>query len=176
MAGTIVIHSSGDGQILSGHSWIEYTPDGGAPNTYGTWGNNPTGTGNGLFEGLELGRTSDASRSMRIDDQQEKKLYDTIEKYKKEGGDAWGYLNPCSGFAAEAWKAATGESLGHRSGIISNPSKLKSTIDAANANDVKKASKADPKPNPSRPSSSRRDCRSSVQTCQKDAPRSGGAN
>jgi hypothetical protein len=73
----------------------------------------------------ELGRTSDASRSMRIDDQQEKKLYDTIEKYRRRGGRL-GILKSLFRFRLEAWKAATGESLGHRSGIISNPSKLKS--------------------------------------------------
>lgn len=41
--------------MMSGHSWISYTPDGGANVTYGTWGNNPTGKGNGLFENLETG-------------------------------------------------------------------------------------------------------------------------
>lgn len=175
MAGTIKIHSSGSGDILSGHSWIEYTTDAGVTNTYGTWGNNPTGNGNGLFEGLESGRTSDASRSMQINDEQEARLFGTIAKYKQAGKDGWGYLNPCSGFAAEAWKSATDESLGHRSGIISNPSKLKESIEAANAKDAKKAKQDDPQPVPARPSSSRRDCRSSVQPCSKHQAISGGA-
>jgi RHS repeat-associated protein len=42
LSGTLVIHSSSDGtnsSSTSGHSWIAYTPDGGAPTTtYGTWG------------------------------------------------------------------------------------------------------------------------------------------
>lgn len=133
MSGVLTIHSNGDGQLLSGHSWIEYTPDGGAPTTYGTWGNNPGGLGNGLHENLELGRPSDASRSMHIDDAQEAKLFAKIKEYQDEGDKGWGYLNPCSRFATDAWEAGTGESLSHRSGIISNPSKLKASILAANA-------------------------------------------
>ena len=82
LAGTLTSNSSGTGEILSGPSWIEYTPDGGETKTYGTWGNNPTGEGNGLFENLELGRVSDANRSTHINDEQEKKLFDKIQEYK----------------------------------------------------------------------------------------------
>lgn len=167
MAGLLTIHSSGTGELLSGHSWIEYVPDGGVAKTYGTWGNNPTGAGNGLFENLELGKTSDVSRSLRIDDAHEAKLMSLIDQYKKEGSEGWGYLSPCSSFADDAWKTGTGESLSHRSGIISNPSKLKESIKAANQNDANQASADGKKPTPKRPKSSRRRCGSSVQRCNK---------
>lgn len=165
MAGILTIHSSGTGDLMSGHSWIEFAPDGGPATTYGTWGNNPTGKGNGLFQDLELGRSSDASRSLRIDDAQQAKLEQTIQDYKNKGPDGWKLLNPCSGFAAEAWSNTTGQSLSHRSGLISNPSKLKVSIDAANAGDAKKAATPDAKPSPARPGSSRRPTGSSVQPC-----------
>ena len=165
MAGTLTIHSKGDGSIMSGHSWIEYTPDNGTTKTYGTWGNNPTGTGNGLFENLELLQSPGAMRTVHITDEQEKQLFAKIKEYKDKGKNAWGWLSPCSAFAADVWKAATGESLAHRSGIISNPSKLRDSIVAANANDLKKATAPDPKPNPKRPQSSRRNCGSSVTPC-----------
>ncbi len=173
MAGKLTVRSSGSGELLSGHSWIEYTPDGGETKTYGTWGNDPLGTGNGLFENIESGRDSDASRSQRIDDAQEKALMQSVESYKSKGAAGWGYLSPCSTFAADAWKAGTGESLGHRSGIISNPSKLKASINAANARDLKKAAKNSEKPNPERPANSRRQCRSSLQSCGKALPPAG---
>jgi hypothetical protein len=136
VAGILTIHSSGDGSLLSGHSWIEYQQDGGETHTYGTWGNNPRGLGNGLHEDLELGQTSDASRSMHISDDQEAKLYQTIDVYKSKGEGGWEYLNPCSGFASEAWEAATGETLSSRSYlIVSNPSKLKESIQEADTSD-----------------------------------------
>lgn len=167
MAGKLTIHSSGTGDILSGHSWIEYTPDGGQTKTYGTWGNNPTGQGNGLFEDLELGRTSDASRSVHLDDEQEKRLNETIEKYRAKGADGWGYLSPCSTFASDAWENATGEELAHRSKMISNPSKLKESIEAANKKDQAAAATPDPLPAPARPPSSRRPLSSAVQPCSR---------
>lgn len=171
MAGILTIHSSGTGEILSGHSWIEYKPDGGEAKTYGTWGNNPTGEGNGLFENLELDQPSDASRSMRISDQEEAKLFNKIKEYKQLGQEGWGYLSPCSTFAADAWEAGTGEKLAHRSGMaISNPSKLKSSIDAANKKDMKAAAAPDRKPKPVRPSSSRRSYNNSVQPCSSAKP------
>lgn len=168
MSGILTIHSSGTGAIMSGHSWIEFVPDGGTATTFGTWGNNPTGNGNGLFQDLELGQASDASRSVRIDDTQQAKLEQTIQNYKNMGPNAWKLLNPCSGFAAEAWTNATGQSLSHRSGLISNPSKLKASIDAANVGDAKKAALPDAKPGPARPCSSRRPIGSSVQPCPHD--------
>ncbi len=85
LSGTLTIHSSGvgDGSSgsggLSGHSWISYTPDGGITTTYGTWGNNPYGMGNGLHENLEQGRQGDASRSMYLNDEQEAALYNVTK-------------------------------------------------------------------------------------------------
>jgi len=131
MSGTLTIYSQGDG-LIDGHSWISYTPDGGSTTTYGTWGNDPTGSGNGLFEDLELGRTGEASRSAHLDDKQESQLFDVINKYKSLGQNAWSYLSPCSAFAAAAWNAATGEKLDDRGLVISNPSTLKKAIEKAN--------------------------------------------
>ena len=42
--------------MLSGHSWVSYKQDGGDTTTYGTWGNNPMNTGNGLHENLEAAK------------------------------------------------------------------------------------------------------------------------
>ena len=169
MSGTLTIHSSGTGEVLSGHSWIEYTPDVGETKTYGTWGNNPTGDGNGLFENLELGRVSDASRSTHINDEQEKKLFDKIQEYKDKGENGWGYLTPCSSFAEDSWETATGESLPDRSwGIISNPSQLKQSIISANGES------ANVETPPQRPMSSRRKVGSSVQPCPSSETTEGG--
>lgn len=165
MAGTLTIHSSGDGSLLSGHSWIEYQPDGGAAKTYGTWGNNPLGEGsnsNGLNVDLEKGKVGDAHRSVRLNDEQEKKLFAKIEEYKGKGQKGWGYLSPCSAFAADAWKTATGEKLDHRSGIISNPSKLKASINAAE----KKGPSSKGSSRSSRPQSSRRGVSQAIEPCR----------
>lgn len=87
-----------------------------------------------MHEDLELGRTSDVSRTTHLDDAQEALLLNKIEEYRKQGGDGWGYLSPCSTFAADSWETATGEHLDHRKGgVISNPSTLKDSISAANA-------------------------------------------
>jgi hypothetical protein len=162
MSGTLTINSSGDGQLLSGHSWIEYAPDGGAAHTSGTWGNNPLGEGNGLHMDLEQGRNGDAQRSMHLDDEQERRLMATIEEYQKKGPDGWGYLSPCSTFAADAWEAATGERLATRSyGVVSNPSKLKESIEAANGKDEASARAT----LDTRPASSRRQIGEAVERC-----------
>lgn len=131
MAGTLTIHSTGAG-LLDGHAWIEYTPDGGAATTYGTWGNDPNGLGNGLHENLEAGRTGEATRTMRIDAAGEERLQAIIDQYRTAGAAGWDYLSPCSTFAADAWEAATGETLAHRSGPISHPSRLRRAIEDAN--------------------------------------------
>lgn len=136
MAGTLTIHSNGDGSLLSGHSWIEYKKDGESESTtHGTWGNNPGGKGNGLHENLEQGMKGEESRTARLDDQQEERLFEEIQRYKDKGTEAWGYLNPSSAFAADAWKNATGEELSHRKYGVSNPSELKSAILKANERD-----------------------------------------
>lgn len=117
--------------MMSGHSWISYKPDGGET-TFGTWCNNPTGKVNGLFENPEAGRSADAMRMARLDDDQEKKLMDSISKYKNMGADAWRMGAPCSSFARDAWKNATGEDLNSNYGFISNPTTLKESIIKAN--------------------------------------------
>ncbi|RUL70265.1 RHS repeat-associated core domain-containing protein [Dyella choica] len=141
LSGLLVIHSNGlhDGSSgsggTSGHSWITYTPDNGNEMiSYGTWGNNPDGQGNGIHEDIEIDRglgDGDASRSAHLDDDQESDLMDLINAYKKKGKKGWRYLSPCSSFAAKAWKAATGESL-NPFGPYSNPSTLERSIIAAN--------------------------------------------
>ena len=143
MAGTLTIHSTGGQGLMSGHSWIEYQPDGGVSKTYGTWGNNPRGRGNGLHEDLEQGIPPGVTRSARLDDAQEGALMAKIDAYSAEGADAWGYLSPCSTFAADAWEAGTGESLDHRSGVISNPTRSNESIVAANDAGPVKAPVAD---------------------------------
>jgi RHS repeat-associated protein len=134
LSGWITIYSSGNGgsSMTSGHSWISYTPDGAHTTTYGTWGNNPTGNGNGLFENLEAGRTSDAARSMYLDDNAEEALLDKIQLYRNMGQNAWKYGSPCSEFARDAWKTATSESLNSNWGPLNNPTTLKYSIISAN--------------------------------------------
>jgi hypothetical protein len=139
MPGTLTIHSNGagteisNGNILSGHSWIEYHKDGEAQSKcYGTWGNNPGGRGNGLHEDLEKGRPSEASASVRLTDEQETKLFAKINQYKALGSNGWQYGNPCSGIASDAFGAGSGHQLNSRTGLISNPSQLKSSINEFN--------------------------------------------
>lgn len=142
LAGWVVIHSSSDGGgsslNTSGHSWISYTPDPTASNvnpstiTYGTWGNNPDGLGNGLHTNLEQGRIGDVTRTMWIDDAAEGRLYNTIADYTLRGQDGWGLLGPCSTFAADAWNNATGEYL--QPGFPSTPNSLRDSIYTTNGN------------------------------------------
>ena len=136
LSGTLTIYSTGSG-LMDGHSWISYTPDGGGKTTtYGTWGNNPTGKGNGLFTDIEQGRGADATRSMHLDDAAEKRLMSKIDEYKKKGAGAWTLGGPCSSFARDAWKAGTGEDLNSNIlgglGPVSNPNSLRKSIIKAN--------------------------------------------
>lgn len=101
MPGILKIHSTFAREWLPGHSWLEYSPLDGIPRTYGTWGNNPTNKGNGLFENLELGKDSDACRSVIIDNVQELRLFQRIDHYRHMGNKAWTLLAPCSTFAAD---------------------------------------------------------------------------
>ncbi|WP_303909487.1 RHS repeat domain-containing protein, partial [Thiohalomonas denitrificans] len=140
LSGTLTIHSSGNGgsSMTSGHAWISYTPDpsGGSgtttTTTYGTWGNNPTEQGNGLFTNLEAGRTGDASRTMHLDDAAETNLMNVISEYQNQGEDAWSLGSPCSGFSRDAWETGTGEDLNANWGPINNPTTLKESIIEAN--------------------------------------------
>jgi RHS repeat-associated protein len=137
LSGTIVVNSSGigDGSSgsggLSGHSWITYTPDGGTTTTYGTWGNNPLGLGNGMHKNLEKGRVGDATRSAHLSDAEEVRLNQVIDSHRQQGEDGWGYFSPCSSFSSDAWNNATGESLSPY-GPYSNPSSLMNSIINAN--------------------------------------------
>jgi RHS repeat-associated protein len=137
LSGILVINSSGAGDRIlgsggvSGHSWVSYTPDGGQTATYGTWGNNPQGLPNGLEHNLELGRIGDATRAAQLTDEEEAAFYGVVKGYEGEGENAWGYLHPCSSFAADAWNSSTGESLSPN-GPYSNPSSLKQSIIDAN--------------------------------------------
>lgn len=96
-SGWLTIYSSG----LSGfgqHSWISWTPDGGAMTTYGTWGpgSNPNGTG--LLPDQELGRAADATRREYLNDAQQSALMRMIQHYRNQGanGWTWGALAPRS--------------------------------------------------------------------------------
>lgn len=137
LSGILVINSSGAGDGIlgsggvSGHSWVSYTPDGRQTATYGTWGNNPQGLPNGLEHNLELGRIGDATRAAKLTDEEEVAFYGVVKKYEGDGESAWGYLHPCSSFAADAWNSSTGESLSPN-GPYSNPSSLKQSIIDAN--------------------------------------------
>lgn len=74
MAGFLTIHSSeGHSSIRTGdygHSWIEYKPDGGVADTYGTFGTRQL---KGLYTNQEpKGAIGNAHRTVRINDEQEK--------------------------------------------------------------------------------------------------------
>ena len=71
-------------------------------------------------------------RSAHITDEEEEQLTDVINDYKDLGSDGWRALNPCSGFAREAWERATGEFLNDKRLGISTPTTLAESILAAN--------------------------------------------
>lgn len=140
--GTLTIYSSGthDGSAgsggLSGHSWIAFTPEVGEGQegetvTYGTWGSDPGGSGNGLHEDLEKGRPAGSERSASLSMDQIAQLFVLINEYAGRGADGWGISYPCSTFAAEAWRAGSGEWLSPY-GPYSNPSSLLLSIIEAN--------------------------------------------
>jgi hypothetical protein len=136
----LTIHSSGDGTqvsnstIFTGHSWIVFQNLGnGKSTTYGTWGNNPRGLGNGLHENLEQGAQGKASASAELTQDQADKFFATVNQYRAMGPNGWQYGNPCSGFASDAFFSATNNQLNSRTGgIVSNPSKLMLSIKELN--------------------------------------------
>jgi hypothetical protein len=136
MTGILKIHSASARETRMGHSWIEYCPIDGVSVTYGTWGNNPLNQGNGLMENAEP-RTlrTNATRSRILDHEQEQRLFDIIEAYRRRGEQAWTLLTPCSTFAAEAWEQATGERLTHQIAMVSTPARLAKAIVEANQHD-----------------------------------------
>jgi hypothetical protein len=137
LSGELTIYAWGTG-LFDGHAWISFTSDEtGETTTYGTWGNNPNGLGNGLHENLEKGSRAEASRTVQISDEQEAALMKTIGEYKAKGEKGWTLLGPCSEFAKDAWNSATGEYLNANTAIIvNNPETLKKSIIKANGGEA----------------------------------------
>jgi RHS repeat-associated protein len=127
LSGTVTIYSADNSgssaPMWDGHAWIVYAPDGGERTSYGTFG--PlVAAPRGLNTNWELEHWSDygnrvgnydvTSRTMWIDDAHEAALMRVISRYLAKGEDAWTADNACSGFATDAWSAATGENLPHK--------------------------------------------------------------
>ncbi|MCX6855167.1 MAG: hypothetical protein NTV80_09695, partial [Verrucomicrobia bacterium] len=134
LAGWLTINSSSGGSCGgssgggSGHSWITYHEDGEAnANTYGTFGN---GGRDGLYQNQEASLYGQITRTTYIDDSQQAALRALLADYKAQGEKGWSVTKPCSTFAADAWKAATGESLSP--GVVSTPKGLGNSILNAN--------------------------------------------
>lgn len=129
---------------IGGHAFLIWMKDGAAKaTTYGTWGNNPRGRGDGLLEGEELvGYTdvpSDCTREKHIGDAAEENLMSLIQRYQDQGSDGWSNFRNCAYFAADAWMAATREdflTLMKRDYLLNlpSPTKLKEEIQKANKN------------------------------------------
>jgi hypothetical protein len=110
--------------LTAGHSWLSFTPTGGAETTWGTWGNR---TPIGLHRDLEVGRSYKASRCASLD-ATDRAAVDSFAS----ANNAWSYTNNCASFAARGWAAVTGESLSHTTWGIPNPSALGAGIQSAN--------------------------------------------
>jgi hypothetical protein len=78
MGGILRIHTVVSSDTIFGHSWIEYCPVDGEPRTYGTWGNNPRGEGNGLLENQERNHASTHRRTAYISEEQATRLFAAI--------------------------------------------------------------------------------------------------
>ena len=129
-AGSLTINSDSNGASsslsTSGHAWLSYTDDEGTTTTFGTWGNDPGGLGNGLHYNLESGRTSEVSRTVTLTTAQEIQLLGFVKETSERGEDAWGYFDNCAGFAVEGWELITNEDL---SGLlVTTPTILVSNI------------------------------------------------
>lgn len=120
----------------AGHSWISYSRDNAASSSgqdptvqYSTWSAmNAKGVPGGLNENVEDtlgGYQPTAARFAHIDDAAEARLMAVIARYRKSG---WSIKEPCSGFAHDAWLAATGENLHQSYGGQSNPTSLDAGI------------------------------------------------
>ena len=131
--GDLTIEVIGRG-LTGGHAWITFTDEEGNTTSYGTWGNNPGGKGNGLHENIERDGNygSEASRTMHISDEQEDALFSLISEYEEMGAQGWRLMAPCSAFAQDAWEAGTGEQLNANSFLVNNPSTLEKSIIKAN--------------------------------------------
>jgi hypothetical protein len=131
--GTLTISANGEGGGLcgsgglSGHSWLTYTSNDGTVVTYGTYGNNPCGLGNGLHVDLEINIAAQASRTVVINGAQLSMLHTQLLDFVQMGQRAWGDFYPCSTFSSHIWNVVTGETLSPY-GPYSNPSSLKNAI------------------------------------------------
>ena len=153
LSGTILIHANRQSNMsgtLWGHAYIEFKRDGSNKSTtYGTVisrgivNDSAASYINGSFRSV----IGDATRSMHINDEQEKSMFGEIGDRATRGTlltrgmggyiHVWSLTSPCSDFAADVWEAATGENLQDRHlwGLgLSDPSVLADSIDAANAN------------------------------------------
>jgi RHS repeat-associated protein len=124
-SGTITVYAR------DGHSWIRYDSDTGTRQQYGT----------NMDEGFKVVEASiptpdAAARASHINDTQESSMKLRLMDFCASGKNAWWLLFPCSHFAAEIWKAATGESLSDRTLGISTPGKLAESIRRANVADA----------------------------------------
>ena len=139
-SGWLIIYSSGASPganssmgLVAGHSWISFTPNGGTTATYGTWGNNPGGRGNGLQTNLELYLEAGASRIVYLSDAEQAALMAFIMQVASMGPNGWSLTGPCSSFASAAWDAATNELLNpYGPAGLSNPTTLAASIISAN--------------------------------------------
>jgi RHS repeat-associated protein len=172
LSGTLTIVSTDDGSVSSsffnGHSFIIWKKDPtriiGEPafysdQTYGTWGNNPNGLGDGLHMDVELDPwrklmpppPTAATRVAHIDDAAEANLMALIQSYYAQGPGGWSHVWNCAGFAADAWKATTGEDYNLRLqvdylsyGVIMTPARLKAQLSNANKNGYSKPREINP--------------------------------
>jgi hypothetical protein len=137
MAGTLTIYAAEGvgtpGDTFSGHCWIGYEPETGAPITYGTWGNNPDGLRTGLLEKLSPGRAGVAQRSVYLDDLQEARLISWIQQYLDKRQSESRSQDRSPDFVSKTWYTATGEKMSGGGGEMNSSSYLKDSIERANA-------------------------------------------
>ena len=147
LSGKLTIYSSYGGgssgpALFDSHSWIVFTPDGGAPTSYGTFGFGVEAP-RGLNTNWEIEHWSEYgdrskydvfSRTTWLNDAQEAALMSRIDAYRRLGDDAWTSDKTCSTFAGDAWRSATGENLEVKSedDTYANPITLSRAIRKAN--------------------------------------------
>ena len=121
-SGVLTIFANND------HAWIGYRKDG--RNSPVTWGRFARGHGNGT-SGVQINTERDRkyapleSRSMRIDDAGEERLFGYLRSEIRDKG--WELWDNCVDFATGGWAAGTGEDLGEAWGP-QTPRWLLSTI------------------------------------------------
>ncbi len=117
-----------------GHAWLQFTTDSGVTYTYGTWGNgNGAQHAEGVEQNTELSFSATAARSDHLDAAAAANFSNYVSTMLAKGTGAWTITSPCSGFASDGWKAATGEYLDPTTGgVINNPTNLQNAINAAN--------------------------------------------